>query len=132
MKQQIMLMAIVILLSSLLPELKAQDNCKPWISLNGYIVSNKITPENLAKSTQLTVRCQGSEENIWTIDSFRIVRMPRNGDAVTTNNTGQNFSKQALEILKNSKIDDVIFFEDIKLRDASGKEMETALILEVY
>ena len=109
----------------------AQDNCTPYLSLEGQ-VSDKITPENLAMADNLKVRCKNSELSTWTIVSCKVVRVPSHGDATMTVSKGAGFSKATIDQLKTAKVDDIFFFEEIRLISMNGEVKEVGLVVEVY
>ncbi len=109
----------------------AQENCTPYLSLEGQ-VNDMITPENLAKSDSLKVRCVNSDLSTWTIVSFKVVRVPKHGDPTATVSKGPGFSKATIDQLKVAKVDDMIFFEEIRLISQNGEEKEVGLVVKVY
>lgn len=122
---------IALLLAIGMTRLSAQDNCTPFLSLEGQ-VSNKITPENLVIADRLKVRCVDSDLSTWTIVSFKVVRVPKKGDPTITVSKGAGFSKATIDQLKVAKVDDMIFFEDIMLINQKGEEKTANLVVEVY
>lgn len=123
---------MIVLLSAIgMTRLSAQENCIPTLSLEGQ-VSDKITPENLAKADSVKVRCVHSDLSTWTIVSFKVVRVPKHGDPTATVSKGAGFSKATIDQLKVAKVDDIIFFEEIRLISRNGEEREVGLVVEVY
>lgn len=123
---------MIVLFSAIgMTRLGAQGNCTPYLSLEG-LVSDKITPENLAKSDSLMVRCLNSDLSTWTIVSFKVVRVPKHGDPTATASKGPGFSKATVDQLKTAKVDDIFFFEEIQLISQNGEEKEVGLVVEVY
>lgn len=109
----------------------AQVNDAPILSIEGQ-VSDKITQENLANADSIKIRCMANEVSPWTILSCRVVKVPKQGDPTVTVSNGARFSQATIDQLKTAKVDDIIFFEEIKLISKSGEEREVDLVVEVY
>jgi hypothetical protein len=111
---------------------RGQVSCEPHITLE-HQVARKLPVEDAALCDMLKVKCPGGNESDWQVESFQLVNVPRHGDPVVSVNTGSDFSADTKAILKKVKVDDILFFENIKLKQLStGAQVERALVIEVY
>jgi hypothetical protein len=108
------------------------ESCDPQISIE-HQVMDKIKVEDVADCSEIRITCPEAKESDWQVESFQLVNVPRQGDPVVSVNKGSTFSAATKDILNRANVDDMLFFENIKLKQLStGAQVEKVLVVEVY